>query len=212
MRLIIKYLLNNLKIKKFRTALIVVFLTLCNFLIIANLGINDYYTKAYNANVEYEKGDVDLVVTPATNEDEETAGLLWDEGEVKLPKEKIADSFEILVALGKTETESKKIKVTIVGADLNSLINNKLLHDVEVKDSNQDYIVISESAKKVLDIAEGDDLTIDLFNEEHVLTVTDIAEKSGVFANDNDNSITVVMKLKEVQNYYHLKKKYQVYM
>lgn len=207
MRLIIKYLLNNLKIKKFRTALIVVFLTLCNFLIIANLGINDYYTKAYNANVEYEKGDVDLVVTPATNEDEETAGLLWDEGEVKLPKEKIADSFETLVALGKTETESKKIKVTIVGADLNSLINNKLLHDVEVKDSNQDYIVISESAKKVLDIAEGDDLTIDLFNEEHVLTVTDIAEKSGVFANDNDNSITVVMKLKEVQDYYHLEKK-----
>ena len=65
MRLIIKYLLNNLKIKKFRTALIVVFLTLCNFLIIANLGINDYYTKAYNANVEYEKGDVDLVVTPS---------------------------------------------------------------------------------------------------------------------------------------------------
>ena len=75
MRLIFKYLLQNLKAKKFRTAIIIVFLVLCNFLIIANLGINDYYNVAYKNNVEYENGKVDCVVNPGTLVDKNSITL-----------------------------------------------------------------------------------------------------------------------------------------
>lgn len=203
MRLIIKYLVNNLKMKKFRTALIVVFLIFCNFLIIANLGINDYYTKAYNANVEYEKGNIDLVVTPA----DDTEKLLFDEGEVKMPEDSVDGYFEALVALGKVEVDSKKVKVTIIGADINSLIKEEMVHNAEFRENDESYIVISESAKELMGVETGEKLAIELFEDEHYLTVTGVAEKSGVFANDNDNSITLLMRLSQLQTYYGLEDK-----
>lgn len=208
MRLIIKYLLNNLKIKKFRTALIIVFLILCNFLIILNLGMNDYYDKAYSANVMYEKGKVDLVITPEPSNDDsekDKGGSFFKEGEVKLPEDSISGYFEVLGGLGKTtHDDGRKIKVNLVGASLNSLIQEKMVHGITADENARDYVAISERACETLGKKQGDEILVDVHGKEYRLKITHVAEKRGVFAGDSENSISIVMDLSKVQDYYLL--------
>ncbi len=211
MRLIFKYLLQNLKAKKFRTAIIIVFLILCNFLIIANLGINDYYNVAYKNNVEYENGKVDCVVNP---------GTLVDKNSIKLPKDKIDNSFDVLFARGKIEKEFNNIKVNIVGADLSALKNDRMIHSVEnygveenENHTNNDsgekdkYIIISEFAKDLLGANGGEIIHTEFIGEKRDLQLTNIAQKSGIFAGDNDNNITILMSLSQLQKYYNVGEK-----
>ena len=211
MRLIFKYLLQNLKAKKFRTAIIIVFLVLCNFLIIANLGINDYYNVAYKNNVEYENGKVDCVVNP---------GTLVDKNSIKLPKDKIDNSFDVLFARGKIEKEFNNIKVNIVGADLSALKNDRMIHSVEnygveenENHTNNDsgekdkYIIISEFAKDLLGANGGEIIHTEFIGEKRDLQLTNIAQKSGIFAGDNDNNITILMSLSQLQKYYNVGEK-----
>lgn len=213
MRLLIKYLLNNLKKKKFRTALIVVFLMLCNFLIISNLGMNDYYDKAYSANVAYEKGKVDLVITSASSDEEKAedtteeieSNSLFKEGEVKLPEESVSGYFEVIGGLGKTiRGDNSEIKVNMVGVSLNSLIQEEMIRGVEADEDAKNYVVLSESACETLGKKQGDEIIVDVLGEEHTLKITHVAEKSGVFAGDSENSISLVMDIAKVQDYYFL--------
>ncbi|PYG88038.1 ABC-type lipoprotein release transport system permease subunit [Ruminiclostridium sufflavum DSM 19573] len=201
MRLILKYLINNLRLKKFRTGLIVVFLILCSFLIIINLGVNDYYEKAYAENIAYEKGKVDLIITPSDSD------KLFKEGGVKLSQSQVDNYLEVFTGLGKVQSDEDDIKVNLVGCDLYTLFQNGMIHGIEVDEDVKGYIVISENTRDLLNKAVGDVLSVSVMGKPRKLKITDIAKKSGVFSSDSSNIITVVMDLSKVQKYYGLNNK-----
>lgn len=198
MKLILKYLIYNLKQNKFRTCLIIVFLILCNFLIVANLGINDYYELAYEQNIQYERGNVDLIVTP-----KETSEL-FDEGELDLPDNKIESHFEVFAVIGKTSIEKDKyIKVNIIGADLDDVRKAEIVHGIDKNSNGKKYVIISEATQELINKNKNDKMKIDILDKTYEYKVTDIADKSGLFSGDGNNIINILMNIEDVQEAFY---------
>lgn len=196
MKLILKYLVNNLKMKKVRTILIISFLIFTNFLILVNLSINDYYQKAYEQNVIYEKGNIDLTVSPTDG------NIGFFEDDVELSQAFISDYFGVSIGRAIVSSDGEKIKVNLVGADSSEVNQAGLIRGLR-EEKTVDYTVISTNTSKILGKQKGDKIIVQILGKDYTYIISDVVENSGVFANDDNHAISILVPQKKVQEHFY---------
>ncbi|MBW9145948.1 ABC transporter permease [Clostridium sp. CM028] len=201
MKLILKYFLYNIWNKKLRSFIIIFSIMITTLLVMANLGINNYFMATYDTNVKYLLGNIDIVISASKNSDE-----LIKQGSIKLNSSDVKNSSEIFGGLGKIKNKAgKNIKINIIGADTNELKKLKVIDNEE--NDNNNGIVISKKALNYLGVNIGSELELDVLGQKYRNTVVNVADNSGVLAKDDENNITMVLPKKIVEQFYHSENK-----
>lgn len=198
MKLLLKYFLHNIWEKKLRTIIITFSIMITTLLLMANLGVNEYFNSLYESNLKYTYGNTDIMITPSTSEGE---NQLIKENSIKLSSDNVENYTEIFSGLAKLKNKNDNyIKVNIIGANIEGLKDLDIIKNMD--NGSYNGAIVSKESLDNLEVSIGEKLTLEILGENYENTIVNTADKIGVFANDDENNITIVLPMKEVQEIY----------
>ena len=180
MRIILKYILNNIKEKKLRSLLIVFSLTLSVVILTLCLTLKDNVSEKFKEFITKSVGISDISIT----------------SDILFEKEKLEnkDSNYSIAPYIPVAKEDK----TIFGVDLETLQKNKIIKGIEVKSINQNEVIISEKRAKKDKLNIGDTLNILDSNYK----IIDIADNYGMFLSETEEESVYITSIENVNKYF----------
>ena len=180
MKIIFRYILNNVRERKLRTAVMLLSIVLSAVLLFVSLCIGDSYEAAQRKMAKGMAGSASVSVTAHTSE----------EGAEKISKEEIPDLPEIGKAVGMLEEkalyseEGYYENFDLFAADLGDLsaINEpRLLEGEKLSPLNEDEIILPEKFTSKYQVKAGDTLRLELGGTERNFRVASVAAYDTVF-------------------------------
>lgn len=185
MRLILKYIKNNIFEKKVRVFLIVFAVTLSTAALFSAQSITDSIKITFESMIRFKVGNSDLIVNKSNelfkyNED----------------IEKISSEYRVkeLNLVGISEKDlGKKVAVNLIGVnygDLEKHNKQQLFQDIE--SLNDDEIIISKKTADNNNISIGDKVGITIFGVEKTYKVIALSESAKLFVGESGYAVGVV--------------------
>jgi putative ABC transport system permease protein len=191
MRIIIKFILNNIKEKKLRTLLITVSIAAASALFFASNGISDSYKSAYVKMLKSSFGSADIRIYANKNS---PSGVFYTDR-----AEKLRDRADYIVGTidgsGSYEvSKGETINVSLRGIEYDDLMEMNpisLVDESNIKPFSGSKLIISEKMSKKYNLMAGDKLKIKLGDSNRQFTVAGIAKQSSIFQREENDMIVV---------------------
>lgn len=192
MKIIFKFILNNIKEKKFMTFLIIFSVTASCALFFASLATSNTFEKTFVGRVRDIVGNTDIVISP----NEQSPSIYVNKSGV----EKYSKDIEYYVGYIKGSGQYKKDKNTseniiLQGYDFNELqLFNPvtLIYKYNTEPFNEKKIIISYKFSKDSHINAGDKISLYINGVKYQFTVCGIAAPQGIFSQETENFIGIV--------------------
>lgn len=189
-----KFILKNIKEKKFRTFLIIFSITASSALFFASLAISNTFEKNYVGNLRNLVGNSDIYITSNKNSKYpfiDTYGA-----------EKYTDKLEYIVACIRGSGEyrlnkNQAVNIFLYGYDFNELQKfNKItvINEFNLQPFSGKKIIISSNFAKKYNLRIGDKLPLYTNGIKLNFIVSGIAAPKGIFSDEIQNSYAIVPK------------------
>lgn len=188
MKIILKHLLNNIKEKMFRTALILVVLASTTAIFIINFDLTQNLIGMYSEMYEGMLGDSDISITGSP----EKGTMVFEEQDIELKDTKVLKKTGVFTVEGEL---GKDNKLSIVGVNLESfqkMISISYIDEIKAVDFKDNKAIISRKFADNQKLELGDGFEITVSGEEHKLEVGAIADSKGAFLSETSGSIVII--------------------
>lgn len=198
MRILIKYLLKNIKEKKLRTLLVLISITLSTALMFSTISIPGTIEKMITDELTKETGTSEIIIYADTTT---LTNPFFNKVEIESLEEKLDYSIGAITGNGFYYNDEKLGKdgknVLIRGYELEDLFtihNSKLVDMDESKIFTNDSVIIASGVAKILNLSLGDSMEIIINGVNYQFHVYAIASSEGLFDYDNKTINIVVPK------------------
>jgi len=194
MKILIKFLLRNIKEKKFRTFLIIFSIVISTSLFFSSLAISDTIEKMYFENMKKDFGTAEIMIQP----NEKSPSKYFSSQKAKMHS-KYADYMIGVVqgeAMYKVNT-NKSVVFNINGYDYNELqtMNPAILaNEHNLLPFSGKKLIISKNTSDKYGLKAGDSISLEINGKRHKFYVSGIAYPAGLFK-ETENTICAVIPI-----------------
>lgn len=194
LKLIIKFILKNIKEKKFRTFLIIFSITASSALFFASLAISDTFEKNYIGSLRNVVGNSDIYIAP----DKQSPYPYID----MHGAEKYSDELQYIIGNIRSSGEYKinrkqAVNFSLYGYDFDELQEfNKITFENEqdLLPFRGKKIIISSNSAEKYNLKTGDKLSLYINGFKTDFVICGIAAPKGIFAEEVQNYFAIVPK------------------
>ena len=193
MRIILKYLLNNIREKKFRSVILMLTILLSTALVFSSLTISDTLGRMYVEQMRKYYGSAEIMVSPKRDSPSPFVS--------ERPASKLSGEVEYVIdAVQKTgfhKEKNRTTKLQLLGIDLMDL---RLMNPYELLESKNmgsfkgNKIIISSKTAELLNCGVGDAVPIEIDGKKQKFSVAGIARPFGYFVEFGDEHMVVMPK------------------
>lgn len=192
MRILFKFIFNNIKEKKFMTFLIIFSVAASCALFFASLATSNTFEKTFVNRIRDIVGDTDIVISP----NEQTPSLYVN----KFGVEKYSKDIDYYIGYIKGSGQFKENKNTseniiLQGYDFNELQRFNpvtFIDKYNLEPFNGDKIIISYKFSKESNLKAGDKISLYINRVKHQFTICGIAAPQGIFSQETENFIAII--------------------
>jgi putative ABC transport system permease protein len=192
MKIIIKFILKNIKEKKLRTLLITISIAAASALFFASNGISDSYKSAYIKMLRGSYGSADIRIYANKKS---PSGVFYTN-----KAEKLKDRAEYIVGTTNSNgsheiSKDETLSISLKGIDYEDLmIMNPidLIKEANLKPFNGYKIIISEKMSEKYSLIPGDKFKVKVGESNKQFTIAGVAKQSSVFQQEDKDMIAVV--------------------
>ena len=196
MKIIIKFLLKNIKEKKFRTFLIIFSIMMSAALYFASNAMSTTIVDMYSSLVKSFVGSAEIIVS--ADEKSPSAFLYTNKADsVKDDVDYIIGAIQLTGSFKDKNDKDINININLRGYDLKELqILNPLVIENEVKPESfvGRKIIISEATSEKYKLNLGDFINIDIKDGKYKFEIVGIAKITGLFSSEKQNTMGIVPK------------------
>lgn len=199
MRIILKFLLRNIKEKKIRTMLIIFSITLSTALLFSTMAISGTVEKMFTDKMTKYTGTAEIMIKADSQSITDPFFTI---------KESDNEKIDYLMGVIEDKAFYEDVKnidlsVLIFGYQLEDLLN---MHDLELKEQENGSFdglkaIIGENAALKNNISLGDEIELDIKGEKHSFTVYAISNSEGLFDFDG-LSMSIVLPRNTIATIY----------
>jgi len=190
---ILKHILKNIWENKFRSALIIIALTLSAMVMFLNLTFKDDMNARYKAMIMGASQEYDLAVS----KDVSTDDVYFEDASLSFSGLPVENKLPMLHAYGLMDTAEEGVKVSLLGADRQLMIDTGLCvlpKDTGFDANSDNQVITNKKTAEAYELAPGDSVTITTSWGEEKFTVAAIAENKGLYLNTGDSILFMMSK------------------
>ncbi|MBU3143448.1 ABC transporter permease [Clostridium sp. CF012] len=196
MKIIVKFLLNNIKEKKFRTFLIIFSIMMSAALYFASSAMSTTIVEMVSDLVKSYVGSAEITVS--ANEKSPSSFLYVNKADsIKGDMDYIIGSIQLTGSFKDPNDKDVNININLNGYDLKELETlSSLVFENEVKQESfaGKKIIISKNTSEKYKLKSGDFINIDIKDGWSKFKVVGIAEIAGLFLSEKQNTMGIVPK------------------
>jgi putative ABC transport system permease protein len=194
MKIIVKFLLKNIKEKKFRTFLIVFSIMMSTALYFASNAMSTTIVDMYSGLVKSYVGSAEIIVTA---DEKSPSGFLYTNktDSIKGDMDYIIGAIQLTGSF--KVTKDNYININLNGYDLKELqVLNPLVLENEVNPENfaGKEIIISKATSEKYKLNLGDYINIHIKDGRYKFKIVGIAKVAGLFLSEKQNTMGIVPK------------------
>lgn len=192
MSIIFKFILKNIKEKKFRTFLIIISITASAALFFASVGLSNTFKHVYTDEIKSAYGSADLMIMP----DEKSMAKSFVFVKPPLMKGKVdyyVPSFDAAAQYRYNKDET--INMSLYGYNLDDLMNmNPVIFDSKfyLQPFTGKKIIISKQTADKYKLTAGSRIKLYIRNANYNFTVAGVALNEGIFKNEMKDVFGIV--------------------
>lgn len=195
MRIIIKFILKNIREKKLRTLLITISVAAACALFFASNGISDSYRNAYTNMLRSNFGSSDIFIYP----DQKSPSPYFKTDKAELFKDKTEYVIGEMDGSGIYEVnKNESVAVALKGIDyddLNTMNPVNLLVQSSLKPFTGNKVIISKSSADKYGYKAGDKIKIKIGDSEESFTIVGISAPESVFKTESMGITAVIPRV-----------------
>jgi putative ABC transport system permease protein len=192
MKIIIKFILKNIKEKKLRTLLITISIAAASALFFASNGISDSYKSAYIKMLRGSYGSADIRIYANKKS---PSGVFYTN-----KAEKLKDRTEYIVGTTNSSgsheiSKDETLNISLKGIDYEDLMVMNpidLIKEANLKPFNGYKLIISEKMCEKYNLIPGDKFKVKIGESNKQFTVAGVAKQASVFQQEDKDMIAVV--------------------
>ncbi|AFS79119.1 putative ABC transporter permease protein [Gottschalkia acidurici 9a] len=192
MKIIIKFLLLNIKEKKFRTFLILLSITLSTALLFASIGMSENITEMYLEQMQKKIGSAEIIIYP--NKDSPSPKLRSNKAYKYIEDlDYIIENSNEMVTFEHSKEE--KIVFDLQGFNIEDLQNMNPItieEEYNLQPFNGKKIIIDSKTAEKYDLKLGSTLNVKADNHKYNFTVSAIASTSGILTPGSQSNTAIV--------------------
>jgi len=196
MKIIILFLLRNIKEKKFRTFLIIFSIMMSAALYFASNAMSTTIVDMYSSLVKSSVGSAEIIIT--ADEKSPSEYLYANKTDsVKGDMDYIIGAIQLTGSFKAKDDKDIKININLNGYDLNQLqILNPLVMQNQVKPESfvGKKIIISTATSEKYKLNLGDFINIDIKDGRYKFEIVGIAKVAGLFSSEKQSTMGIVPK------------------
>jgi len=191
MKMIIKHIVKNMFEKKLRTFIMILTVLLSTMVLFIGLSLNDILNDTYTTMTKGTYGDGNVLVSKEMDED----NPLFAADDMETDFTDIKERLDLIQAVGKREQNNEEVILTGVDVDQASAMN--VIHPIDVPKDFQlqeHEAIISARTATENDLDIGDEVTVEVQNQDYTYSIGAISETNGLFYAETDDMLLVVTK------------------
>jgi len=194
LKIIIKFLLNNIKEKKFRTFLIVFAITMSSALYFASNAMSTTINEMYMNIIKSYVGTAEVMVTP--NDKSPSAFLAINKSDtIKEDVDYIIGSIQLSGNYKPEKGKDLSVNISLSGydyEDLNKMNPLTLENALDASNFTGKKIIISRATADKYKLNLGDSIDLEINNNKYRFQIAGIAKIAGIFLSEKQNPLAVV--------------------
>ncbi|MBU3130752.1 ABC transporter permease [Clostridium tagluense] len=196
MKIIVKFLWNNIKEKKFRTFLIIFSIMMSAALYFASSAMSTTIVDMFSSYITSYVGSAEIIVT--ANEKSPSAFLYAKKADaIKGDMDYIIGAIQLTGSFKDTNDKDVNVNINLNGYDLKELeVLSPLVFENEVKQESfvGKKIIISKNTSEKYKLKLGDFINVDIKDARSRFEVVGIAKIAGLFLSEKQNTMGIVPK------------------
>jgi putative ABC transport system permease protein len=189
--IIVKFILKNIREKKYRTFLMVFSIMISSALFFAASGVSTTIEKMYKDMIRSNFGNAEIMVVPGPK----SSSNFLSESESNTVKDEMEYIIGSIQLSGfYNHTQDDYVSMDLRGYDLGDLKVMNKDNDFGVDDLEKNEIILSKSSAKKYNLQIGDNVNIDINNKSYKFKVAALSESRGIFTSENPKMVGLVAK------------------
>ncbi|MCX7711021.1 MAG: FtsX-like permease family protein [Clostridia bacterium] len=192
MSIIIKFILRNIKEKKFRTFLIVFSIVISSALYFASSAMSDTMVKMFEDRMRNYYGNADILIFS----NQKSPSSFFTDGEAQKFKDKLQYIIGETQSSGSyTFNRNETLTISLRGSSLEDYQQMNPVYFAGEKDLypfEGKKLILSKNTVEKYKFKLGDTIDLQINNSKHRFTLSGIAEPTGLFTDDGMNTFGIV--------------------